>query len=99
MAHRPGVALPDQMRDRQPAARSGIHVTRDQDQDPVYSSEEACWPEGSMGDPGRFDGDPCYGLALDDILVTYTCRGCHASFHGTSEDAVRTQVLAHQGRS
>jgi hypothetical protein len=100
-AHRPGVALPDQFRERDAARRSGVHVTVDHDQDPRYSSEAACFPEGWDTDPTRHVGEganPCYGL-LVDVLVTHHCRGCTASFHGTSEDAVRRQVLEHQGRA
>lgn len=101
-AHRPGVRLPDQMIDRQAAARSGVHTTRDHDHDPVYSGETACWPEGAMDDPGRHVGEganPCWGLAIDDLLVSYSCRGCGCRFHGGSVEAVRAQVLAHQGRT
>lgn len=99
-AHRPGVALPDQMRERQAAARMGVNPTRDHDTEPWYSSEAACWPEGSI-DPGRHvgeDANPCWGLAIDDFLVSYTCRGCGVPFRGASEESVRTQVLEHQGR-
>lgn len=100
-AHRPGVALPDQMRDRQAAARSGVHVTVDHDHGEKYDGEAACFPEGWDTDPTRHTGEnpnPCYGLAVD-FLVTHTCRGCHRSWYGTSEDDVRRQVLEHQGRA
>jgi hypothetical protein len=100
-SHRPGVALPDQMRDRQAAARSGVHVTVDHDQDPRYSSEAACFPEGWDTDPSRHTGEnpnPCWGLAID-FIVSYHCAGCWRVFYGTSEEAVRRQVLEHQGRA
>lgn len=39
-----GTSLPNQIRDRDAAARNGVDPGRDHDQDPYYSSEEACWP-------------------------------------------------------
>lgn len=102
MSHRPGVRLPDQMRDRDAARRGGVRVTTDYDQDPHYSSEAACFPEGWDRDDTRHTGEnpnPCWGLAIDDFLVTYQCRACRQTFYGTSEEAVYLQVLEHQGRS
>lgn len=100
-AHRRGVALPDQMKDRDAARRGGIRVHVDHDHGEKYDGEAACFPEGWDTDDTRHVGEganPCWGLAVE-VLVSHACRGCHRSFHGASEDAVRRQVLEHQGRA
>jgi hypothetical protein len=101
-AHRPGVRLPDQMTDRDAARRGGVRVTVDHDHGDKYDGEAACFPEGWDTDPSRHTGEnpnPCWGLAIDDLLVSYTCRACFERFFGRSEDEVRGAVLRHQGRA
>lgn len=55
-AHRRGVSMPNQLTDRDAAARSGINPPRDHDHGEKYDGHDALFPEGwDDMDPGRFD--------------------------------------------